>query len=150
MAKEIHDHVHLFLASENPTGSTAMQWHVAFPGINTRSTPAVDVRRGLTGVAQIHTLRDTATGKIVQFKDLTLRFVATLEEHEALKALNGERCYYVPHMHDDDGADIRHDSQATPEVQGYPVVAVIVEDPPLDAGLQYFLVTMQLTDNSRT
>jgi hypothetical protein len=108
----------------------------------------VDVWRGLTGVAQIHTLRDTVTHKIVQFKDLTLRFVATPEEHEALKALNGERCYYVPHEHDDAGTDIRHDALA--QAQGYPVVAVIAEDPPLDAGLQYFLVTMQLTDNSRT
>lgn len=148
MAKEIHDHVHLFLASENPTGTTAVQWHVAFPGINTKQTPAVDVRRGLTGVAQIHTLRDAVTHKIVQFKDVTLRFVATPEEHAALLALNGERCYYVPHEHDDAGTDITHDALA--QTQGYPVVAVIVEDPPLDAGLQYFLVTMQLTDNSRT
>ncbi len=148
MAKDVQDHVHLFLATDNPTPATAVQWHVTFPGLNPRTTPAVDVRRGLTGVAQIHTLRDTASGKIVQFQDVSLRFIATPTEHEALKALNGERCYYVPHEHDDAGADIRHDAQA--QAQGYPVVAIIVEDPPLDAGLQYFLVTMQLTDNSRT
>ncbi len=148
MAKEIHDHVHLFLASENPTSATAAQWHVTFPGLTPRTMPAVDVRRSLTGVAQIHALRDTTTHQIVQFKDLMIRFVATPDEHEALKALNGERCYYVPHDHDDAGADIKHDSAA--QVQGYPMVAVITEDPQLDACFQYFLVTMQLTDNSRT
>jgi hypothetical protein len=147
MAKDLHDHVHLFLASQNPTGATATQWHIAFPGLNPRPSAAVDVRRGLTGVAQIHTLRDTGTGKIVQFKDVTLRFVATPTEHDALLALNGEKCYYVPHEHDDAGADIKHDAAAA--VQGYPVVAVITEDMPLDASLQYYFMTMQLTDNSR-
>jgi hypothetical protein len=141
MAKDLHDHVHLFLVSENPSGATATPWHVAFPGLNPRPTAAVDVRRGLTGVAQVHTLRDAGTGKIVQFKDVTLRFVATPAEHDALVALNGERCYYVPHEHDDSVQQIKN--------EGYPVVAQITEDSPLDASLQYYFLTMQLTDNTR-
>jgi hypothetical protein len=147
MAKELHDHIHLFKVSETPTGATAAQWHITFPGINPKTTAAVYVKRGLTGVAHLHALRNDSN-EVVQFKDLSLRFVVTPLEHEALLTLNGVKCYYVPHEHDDSGADIKHDSQATPQVQGYPVIAVVTDDTPLDASLQYYLVTMQLTDNS--
>jgi hypothetical protein len=149
MATDIQNHVHLFLVAAYPvpTGANAAQWHVTFPGINPKTAPAVEIRRGLTGVAQVHALRD-GSNKIVQFKDVAVRFIATPAEHVALLGLNGAKCYYVPHEHDDAGTNIKLTAAAA--AQGYPVILVITEDPPLDAGMQYFLITAQLTDDSRT
>ncbi len=109
----------------------------ASPGLNEKGTPAVQHERSLTGALMVYRLYDT--GVPVRFKDLSIALLCTDVEKEKLLDLSGRTCYYVPNRHSDD---------VHGKVDGYRCLLVVDSAQNVDPGLDWWMTTVSITDNS--
>jgi hypothetical protein len=147
MAAQLQDHIHLFLESTAPRSGEAPDYHVVMPGMDERPTLALSYRRGITGKLLVTQLAD-AQGVPMVFRDRPFTILVEDTYKDTLLGLAGRFCYFVPIVHDDAGTTLKVDVDN--KAQGYPVLAVIERAPHLDPMQQYWLVSVQLIENSIT
>ena len=143
---DTQDHIHLY-ATGDTFDHTTSQFHVLFGGLQENTTVIATQKRALDGTAHLHILTDDGTGAPVQFRNVNLIFLATQAEFDALKALQGRRCYYFPLRHMDD--NVAHvDQNGAPVTPGYRVIVLpLGENGMIDGYLQYWRVNVQLIDD---
>jgi len=145
VASIIHNHIHLFLDSDDEPVHDSTMYHVAQPGPEERLTAAVSQERSLTGALHVHRLRNA--GDIVTFRDAIMQVTATPAEKDALIALSGETCYYMPILHDDAPTfPVNRDAG-----NGYRCLMVI--EPPirqLTPAQEYWTVTIRVMEDTLT
>lgn len=137
MAIFSQDHFHLYPVGTSFTGAEG-KFHMTFQGQQHKVDPAVKAQRTLTGRLLINRL--LVDDQQVVYRDSTFTVTATNEELALLQALNGVECYYIPMRHeegDSHGLDT-----------GYPVLPVITNKVGLNAAEDYWMVGLQLTENS--
>ena len=144
MAKTLKDHMHLFLLSDSPTHATAQAYGVTLPGIDPKPVLAMSARRGVTGALLKTRLK--SGDSIVAYRDQQLTLLCTTDQKDALLAINGQDCYFVPLEHDDDGASLKVDALGSQ--QGYPVLLSVERCPPLDSAEQWWIVVIHIQEDS--
>jgi hypothetical protein len=147
MAAQLQDHIHLFLETTAPRSGETPDYHVVMPGMDEKPTIALSYRRGITGKLLVTQLAD-ARGVPMVFRDRPFTIMVEDTHKDTLLGLAGCFCYYVPLTHDDAGNNLKID--AAGNAQGYPVLVVIDRAPHLDPMQQYWLVSVQLIENSIT
>lgn len=95
MTLQINDHCHLGTANPPVT-----EYDVQMGTLDFTANTAVTFERGITG--QLHTHRLLTGSDPVQFDEDKEVLICTLAEMLVVKALAGQRVYYVPNYHDDD------------------------------------------------
>ena len=140
------DHIHLY-ATTTVFDHTASQFHVLFAGLQENTVVIATQKRALDGTAHLHVLTDDGTGAPVQFKNASLAILATQDEFDALKALQGRRCYYFPLRHMAD--NVAHvNEQGAPNAPAYRVIVLpLGENGMIDGYLEYWRVNVQLIDD---
>lgn len=137
MAIFSQDHFHLYPEGTVFTGAEG-KFHMAFQGQQHKVEPAVKTQRAITGRLLVNRL--VSAGQQVVYRDSTFNVVVTNEEFALLQSLNGVKCYYIPPRHEEGDS---HD-----QTDGYPVMAVITNKVGLNAAEDYWMVGLQLTENS--
>lgn len=144
MSETLQGHIHLSTTlSGLPENAPDLQWVT----IDRLETPTVflSMQRSQTGKLFVHRLAN-ANGivQLTEFKyavKVQPDFGYTLAERRAqLKALNGKSAYLVDHFHCEDGLD------HGPFIQ--PVVVLVGEMPHVGPGMPFFIVDIQLTDDT--
>jgi len=137
MAVYAQNHFHLY-AETATFDPAALMYGMAFQGHQFKSEPAVKAQRGLTGKLIINRL--FSSGAVVKFRDAGFIIVATRDEMNAIELLNGVNCYYIPNWHEE---GVAHDAS-----DAYKVLPVIVGKQMLDPGEKYWMLTIQLQENT--
>ena len=146
MANAVRDHFHIWAVGGTFTGTTDHEYHILLPGIRDTPLAIVSHVRSLNGTSHTHVL--SSGGGPILVKDAVIRVLATLAERDALAALQGRACYYIPinHMADTDAHD---DAYNVPLSPGYAVhMLPISEDQNIDPMLAYWVLALTLKDNS--
>ena len=143
---DTQDHVHLY-ATTTAFDHTTSQLHVLFGGLQENTTVIATYKRALDGTAHLHILTDDGTGAPVQFKNVNLTFLATQDEFDTLKSLQGKRCYFFSIRHMADNED-HVDQQGAPLSPAYRVIVLpLGENGMIDGYLEYWRVNVQLIDD---
>lgn len=146
MAKQTHDHIHIFDAATSPTHNQARKYSITMTGIDEKPVTPVAWRRSLTGALLVTTL--LAGGSPVLFRDRTITLLLPKADKEAIVALSGKLCWLVEIEHDDDGTSLKVDSADA--AQGFQCLMVVERATHVDPMQAYWLVTVQITEDSIT
>ncbi|CAG0995553.1 hypothetical protein ANAEL_02567 [Anaerolineales bacterium] len=146
MTKQTHDHIHIFDAATSPTHAQARKYSITMTGIDEKPVTPVAWRRSLTGALLVTTL--LAGGHPVLFRDRTITLLLPKADKEALVALSGKLCWLVEIEHDDAGASLKVDSAGA--AQGFQCLMVVERATHVDPMQAYWLVTVQITEDSST
>jgi hypothetical protein len=118
------------------TGQLPTQtWSVKFDGLHDVNYAAAVGERSLTG--QLHVHRTLSAGTVIQFRDYEYTLILTLAEYQALIALVGKVCYFMPHYRDD--ADVATYREVV-------LFQTMSEEKLLDPCMTYFTATIHLVD----
>ena len=142
MTKTIQDHLHLFAESTSPVPShtQARKYPITMNGAHERPVTPMSIKRGITGAALRSYLPGTG-GLPVTFRDGSLTLLLEKADKEAVCALSGQVCRYIPIEHDDAGATLTI-------TDGYRCIMVTEDATHIDPMQQYWLVTVKITEDS--
>ncbi len=144
MTTQLQDHIHIFAASTSPTHAAARKYSITMTGVDEKPVTPVSWRRGLTGALLVTTL--IVNGSPVIFRDKAITMLLPKADKEAIVALSGRLCWIVFNEHDDAGANLKVDSVGS--AQGFQCLVVVERATHVDPMQTYWLVTVQITEDS--
>ena len=144
MSKQMQDHIHIFAAETSPTHNAARKYSITMTGVDEKPVTPVSSRRSLTGALIVTTLMNG--GVPVLFRDRAITMLLPKADKEAIIALSGRLCHIVEIEHDDAGTSLKVDSNSV--VQGFQCLMVVERAIHVDPMQTYWLVTVQITEDS--